>query len=77
MSEICQFAINNRLGHSDQLTIAMGIIQIVFDGKTDETDEKIVEAQRNQGNGNSNTNNKCLKFVRFLLIIDQIILINL
>ena len=26
MSKICQFAINNRLGHSDQLTITIEII---------------------------------------------------
>ena len=77
MSEICQFAIYNRLNHSDQLTITMKIIQTVCNGKTDETDKKIVEARKNQGDGNSNTNNKCLKFVNFLSTIDQIILINL
>ena len=55
----------------------MEIIQTVCDGKTDETDEKIVKAWRNQGDGNSNTNNKHLKFVSFLSTIDQIILINL
>ena len=43
-SKICQFAINNRLSHFDQLTIAMEIIQIVRKGKTDKTDEKIVGA---------------------------------
>ena len=77
MFEICQFAINNRLDHSDQLTIAMKIIQIICNSKMDETDEKIVEAQKNQGNNNSNINNKCLKFVSFPSTINQIILINL
>ena len=77
MSKICQFTIKNRLGHFDQLVIAIEIIQTVCNGKTNETDEKIVKAQRNQSNGNSNTNNKHLKFVNFLLTIDRIILINL
>ena len=77
MSEICQFAINNRLGHSDQLVIVMEIIQTVCNGKINETNEKIVKAQRNQGDGNSNINNKHLKFVSFPSMIDQIILINL
>ena len=66
MSKICHFAINNRLGYSDQLTIALKIIQIVCNGKTKETDEKIVEAQRNQSNSDNITNFKCLKFVSFL-----------
>ena len=70
MSEIYQFAINNRSSHSDQLTIAMKIIQTVCNDKINETDEKILEAQRNQGNSNSNINNKRLKFVSFLLTID-------
>ena len=46
-SEIYQFAINNRLSHSDQLTIAIEIIQTVRNSKTNKTNEKIVEAQRN------------------------------
>ena len=75
--EICLFAINNKSSHSDQFTIMMEIIQIVCDSKIDKTDEKIVEAQRNQGDGDSNTNIKYLKFVSFLSTIDQIILINL
>ena len=44
MSEISQFVINDRLGHSDQPIIAMEIIQTVCNSKTDETDKKIVEA---------------------------------
>ena len=44
MSEICQFAINDRLGYFDQLTIAMEIVQIVCNNKTDKTDEKIAKA---------------------------------
>ena len=55
----------------------MKIIQTVCNGKIDKTDKKIVEVQRNQGDGNSNTNFKYLKFVNFLSMIDQIILINL
>ena len=45
--EICQFVINNRLGHFDQLTITMEIIQTVYNGKIDEIDKKIIEVQRN------------------------------
>ena len=36
----------------------------------DETHEKIVEAQKNHNNGDSNTNNKCLKYVSFPSMID-------
>ena len=43
----------------------------------DETNEKIVEAQRNQGDSDSNTDSKRFKFVSFLSIIDQVILVNL
>ena len=43
-SEICQFVINYRSNYSNQLIIAMKIIQIVCNGKMDETDKKIVEA---------------------------------
>ena len=70
ISEICQFVINNRLGHSDQLIMMIEIKQIVCNGKTNEINKKIVEAQRNQGNSNTNPNNKYLKFVHFLSIID-------
>ncbi len=54
---------NNRLEHSDQLTIVIEMIKTLCDGKTDETDEKIVEARRNQGDGDSNTDSHRLKFV--------------
>ncbi len=40
MSEIRQFAINDRLGHSDQLTTTMEIIERLRDDDIDETDEK-------------------------------------
>ena len=43
-SKICQFAINNRSNHFDQLIIIIEIIQTVCNSKTDETDEKIAEA---------------------------------
>ena len=49
MSEICQFAINNRLDYSNQLTIAIKIIQKVYNGKTNEIDEKIVEVPKKPG----------------------------
>ena len=55
----------------------MKIIQTICNSKTNKIDERIVEAQRNQGNGDGNINYKCLKFVSFLSTIDQIILINL
>ena len=44
ISEICQFGINNRLGYFDQLTIVIKIIQTIYDGKINETNEKIVKA---------------------------------
>ncbi len=53
------------------------MIQTLRNGKTDETDEKIVEAQTNQGDGDSNTNSQRLKFVSLPSMIEQIILINL
>ncbi len=68
---------NDRVGHSDQLIIVIEMIQMLCDGKTDETDKKIVEAQTNQGDGNSNTDSQHLKFVSLLSTIEQIILINL
>ncbi len=77
MSEICQFAINNRLSHFDQLTIAIEMIQMLCDSKTDETNKKIVEVRRNQGDSDSNNDSKRLKFVSLLSTIKQIILINL
>lgn len=39
--------------------------------------KKFVEAQKNQSNGNNNIDFKPLRFVSFLLIINQVILINL
>ncbi len=42
MSEICQFAINNRADHSDQLITVMEVILRLRDGKIDKTDEKVV-----------------------------------
>ncbi len=36
---------------------------MLHDGKTDETDENIVEVRRNQRDGNSNTDSKRLTFV--------------
>ena len=77
ISKIYQFAINNRLGHSNQLEIAMKIIQTVCNGKTNKIDEKIIKAQKNQGDSNNNTNNKRQKFVSFPSTINLIILINL
>ncbi len=55
----------------------IGMIQKVRNGKTDETDEKIFEAQRNKGNGDSNTDSKYLKVVSLPSTIDQVILMNL
>ena len=52
-------------------------VQKICNDKTDESDKKVVEAQTNYDNGNSNTDSKYLKFVSFLSIINQIILINL
>lgn len=46
------------------------MIQKVCNGKTDETHKKIVDAQKNQDNGNNNTDSKCLKFVSFPSIIN-------
>ncbi len=46
----------------------------------DETDEKLIGTQTtrsNQGDGDSNTDSKRLKFVSFLSTIDQAILSNL
>ncbi len=77
MSEIRQFAMNDRLGHSDQLTIVIEMIQTLRNGKMDETDEKIVEARTNQGDGDSNTDSQRLKFVSLPSTIELIILINL
>ncbi len=45
MSEICQFAINNRSGHSDQLATAMEMIERLCNDEIDETDEKDVATQ--------------------------------
>ncbi len=53
--QIRQFAMNDRLGHFDQLIIVIEMIQMLCNGKTDETDEKIVKAKINQGDGDSNT----------------------
>ncbi len=53
------------------------MIQKVCNGKTDETDEKIVKAQTNLGEGDSNTDSQRLKFVSLPSTIEQIILINL
>ena len=77
MSEINQFAINNRSSYSNQFIIVIEIIQTICNGKTNKMDKKIVEIQRNQSNGNNNINFKRLKFVNFPSIIDQVILINL
>ncbi len=43
----------------------------------EEIDDKMIETQRDQSDGDSNTNSKYLKFVNFLSIIDEVILINL
>ncbi len=53
------------------------MIQMLCIGKIDDTDEKIVETRRNQGDGDSNIDSKCLKFVNLPSTIEQIILINL
>ncbi len=45
MSEICQFSINNRAVHSNQLTIAIKMIQKLCNGEIDETNEKVVDTQ--------------------------------
>ena len=42
MSEICQFSINNRSNHFDQLTTAVEIIKKVCNQEIDEIDEKVV-----------------------------------
>ncbi len=42
MSEICQFAINNRANHSDQLRTIIEIIEKLHNSEIDETDEKVV-----------------------------------
>lgn len=55
----------------------MRIIQKVCNGKTNETDEKIVKVRKNEDNSDSNSDSKHLKFVGFPLKIDQVILINL
>ena len=77
MSEICQLSIDDRSSHSDQLTIMIEIIKTLCNRKTG---EKVLYTQKNQGdqgNDDSNTNSKSLKFVSFPSTIDQIILINL
>ncbi len=48
----------------------MEIIQKVCNGKTDDTNEKVVKAYKNQSNSDSNTNTKNLIFVCFLSKID-------
>lgn len=65
MSEICQFVINNRFSHFNQLIIAKEMIQTLCNEKMDEINERNFEAQRNQSDGNSNINFKRLKFVIF------------
>ncbi len=45
MSEICQFAINNRSGYFDQLTTAIEMIKRLRDDEIDEIDEKDVATQ--------------------------------
>ncbi len=45
MSEICQFAINDRSGHSDQLTTVMEMIQLLRNNDIDKTDEKHIDTQ--------------------------------
>ncbi len=42
MSQIRQFSVNNRSGHSEQLTIAMEMIQTLRNGEIDEIDEKVM-----------------------------------
>ncbi len=53
------------------------MIQKLCNGKTDKTDEKIVEARTNQGDGDSNTDSQRLKVVSLPSTIELIILINL
>ena len=43
MSKICQFSINNRSDHSNQLTIAMEMIKKVCNREIDEIHEKVVD----------------------------------
>ncbi len=42
MSEICQFAINNRADYFDRLTSTIEMILRLYNGKIDEIDEKLV-----------------------------------
>lgn len=77
MSKICQFPINNRSDYIKQLITIIDMIQKARNSKTDKADKNFFEIRRNQDNGNSNINSKCLKFVNLLSIMTQDILINL
>ena len=55
----------------------MRMIQKDCNCKIDKTDKKVMEIQKNLGNGNSNTDFRRLIFVNFPSTIDQVILINL
>ena len=43
MSKICQFSINNRFNHFDELTTAMEMIKKFCNQKMDEIDEKVID----------------------------------
>ncbi len=46
MSEICQFAINDKADHFNQLITMMEMIQKLCNGEIDETNKKVVDTQR-------------------------------
>lgn len=71
------FFVNNKLGHFKQLTSAIEIIKMVCNEKIDEANKKFVKTQSNQNKSDSKTANIRLKFINYLLTINQIILDNL
>lgn len=71
------FFVNNKLGHSKQLTSAIKIIKMVCNKKIDEANKKFVKTQSNQNKNDNKTANIRLKFVNDLLTINQVILGNL
>lgn len=69
--------INIRLGYFEQLIITIKITQKAYNGEINKITGKFLKTESKQGNCNSNTMFRYLKFDSFLLIIDHIILSHL
>ena len=63
------FSINNRTGYSKELITTLKIIYIDFNKLKDKSDKFIDQNSGNYGNGNSNSNIKCFKFINFFVNI--------